>query len=685
MIKKRFQISFLIVFSWLVVNLIVSFLLFSNKILPEGQQQKLSFEQMKEVLLLENQPSFKVKQAFHENNVDTAWEEIQQRMSLLHDYNHKYKLGISDNINKLLSLYENEVKIQAKFSREDELLKVLGNKLNLFNNWVEKKNWNNLTKISARMMKRIESNEKNIGRYLFADYSSMRDVTNRSRLDSKDKDLIFNKMSRFESEVTMLEKMEKSAKRLAPLFKKHQRLGRNAFISIKEKLNPKESSSFLVPKKGFLYGVLFSWLALVIFTLILSKKSFSKNSRSISNHVLDLLQGNWRNLSDYTPEDKKAVYLTWEKFQEDKYYIEQSKHLFPLAMAVIDEKKNFIWTNGLFQEQFQVEGSMHEEGISWDNLKKSFKFSEGDPIEESMRNPDVHICQFNFSPNKSVCVNYELVLSPIKESQLDTQHKLLAVFYPLIGIDFMVEEQLRIHEAKLKEALTQKSELSSSLSGFQGVLDDIKSIEDRFKLETAFLKEELDKMSKELQDKDFEVKDFKNQLDSARNHQEGLGQVIEKLSLQRQLQQKLIEEFYQHFTNRLSQIKIAQDKETFSSKPMVADAFKHLSGLADRINSCLSEYRLLNEELIKSTDEDDYRYSLAQLYNKRLEMTQKPLKRLQEGLEVFEEKLSWELNQLTPNKFDELALDLNQFKKAFLNTFTKVNPSAPKESTRLLS
>ncbi|MBT3983775.1 MAG: hypothetical protein HOE90_20640 [Bacteriovoracaceae bacterium] len=424
--------------------------------------------------------------------------------------------------------YKMKKELASLLSQPDVIpvFKVLRSKFSQFNTFVEKNKWKTLSRISGRVVQKMNTNSKITSIFLRQIYRSakqdvtiMRQVSESSVLTKTDKTLITARLNSLQNELSTVAKYLTTQKR----FLKYLNNFSKKFDFWIKKVGPGLAAEQIRVEKNakyFAFGII-SVFCFILVSLFGSKIIFNKliknESRQLEINFLNLLKHGMiaetspRIPFDFSDEFLKAFEANREYVHRRMKYSGYFQTAFPFASILLDTNLKVVWANETFCDSWKIDPSeIKGNKITWDYLNRFTNLGGDDPVFESFEKdiPGIYQVQVRIDDTKAR-IPYEMYVSPVGSAD---DKKLMVFFYPLISLEETIENQAKSLVSPVAKALDalmvgsfnkekrEKLRSEFEIAGIQHVFEKFNGYHESNQLQKQGLLTEIDDLEKTISD-----------------------------------------------------------------------------------------------------------------------------------------------------------------------------------------
>ncbi len=466
------------------------------------------------------------------DNVSAAFKNLELMEKKIKSVNED--MPNSARYNELLeSFKKNRDSMNAMLNVSDltSVLNVLKSKILGFYNYVENRDWKNLTRISKKMLERIipDSGKDsivadydriiNLKRSIIEDVRIMRNLVEGSVLSRQDKDLVLIKLQTLKTETDAFDQylklLDNSSKDLTNLKTIYEAWISSIAPEISfRKIKHERDYQFLI--FSFIGGIVFLFLVLIFGGVIFGETN-KKNIEELESSILDAVK------NGILPQENKFLLQLSDDFQKEfqglKDYVHNRMYFgvifqeaLPFPAVLLDSNLNVIWGNTMLYEAWEMEDYKEKNlSLSWDFLRRFTNLGEDDPVIVAMNTKIAGIYNIQLRPdNNSTSTPYEMYVSPVEYMG---NLRIMIFFYPLRSL----EDTITGHTAsivgpvgKVLDALTEhyfdkefKERIKNDfeIAGINELYEKFIKHSDVIKQQKNGLMSEIDRLENDLVDK----------------------------------------------------------------------------------------------------------------------------------------------------------------------------------------
>jgi hypothetical protein len=132
----------------------------------------------------------------------------------------------------------------------------------------------------------------------------------------------------------------------------------------------------------------------------------------------------------------------------------------PFSALMLDNSLNLVWANKLFLENWNIETTYQNLGLTWEQLQRNTNLGENDPILEAHHNGIAGIYQIQIKRSVDAeALPFEMYVSPIEHMG---KKRIMIFFYPLRSMEETLINQSRSLVGPVKRVLESMMENSFS-------------------------------------------------------------------------------------------------------------------------------------------------------------------------------------------------------------------------------
>lgn len=330
----------------------------------------------------------------------------------------------------------------------------------MFQNFVLRRNWKTLSRISKRLYIQNIDNVQEIKKsfhvkklqkivsYLNFISKRMNSVTQSSNLLQFDKALITSNLSSISVERKMLEKylkdfelLRKSEKKLLNSYERWlEKISPHVTLR-KIKLNHKEREILI-----FLMCFLFSLILFFLGGLLLKSRVVKMLQKKLEDETLDIIQNS---LIPFNEKKKKNFSLKFmEELEQCREYIHKRISLgaifqkaLPFPAILLDSNLNLLWGNAEFYKVWNLQKLEKDKIFNWEYLQRFTNLGEDDPVISALRHNLSGIYQIQVrNKESSESCPFEMYVSPMVYEE---QVRVMIFFYPLTALQDTIASQTK--------------------------------------------------------------------------------------------------------------------------------------------------------------------------------------------------------------------------------------------------
>lgn len=446
---------------------------------------------------------------------------------------------ISENKKIQAYLSEAQVSLESMIGLPEmqNILTVLGGKIESFHRYVSQNNWRTLTRISNMLEARTSnlilslSNQRplsedrlqNFYEQVVTDVDQMKNITENSILSEENKRDIVRRLDGFNSEVLLLsqyvERLDDLQERFISLQNFIPTWEKEISSSYEERMGRfRQASEILV---STLVVLLLSILFFLVIGTMLYKRSRIKEKMGIQDFSLSLLR------DGILPLDSRFNFKVFDQdFQKDfaklRTYIHNRMSFgamfqegMPFSALMLDSNLHVAWGNKLFYEAWGLDThDSKEDSISWDYLQKFTNLGVDDPVQLALNQGIAGIYQIQVKTEKdSETRPYEMYVSPVDYAG---QERILIFLYPLRSVEetidyhinsikgpvgrylkAMLNDDLSVHRENLKKDF--------SIANIDEVFEDFETLCTNMRIQEENYLDKISELEDELKNKEEEL------------------------------------------------------------------------------------------------------------------------------------------------------------------------------------
>lgn len=334
------------------------------------------------------------------------------------------------------------------------IIKVFDSKMDKFREFVMQKQWQSLTRISARIrMKMYDVKDfsyemvKMYHRSILQDITIMKNITETSPLTHQDKNNIIIRLQSLQVEITMLQNILVDMESYLNHYKQVEKSYGDWLNVIRpevslEKINIGQKNRHFVLCLLAILGFILIVLCLGIYvykenvgTLIAKIEDFSL--KVIKDNIVTSKSPLQSNLShNFRSEIEKINAYVQKRLSYSSIF----QSALPFAAILLDSNLKVIWTNTIFCQTFKLENfDFDQKSLSWDYLLRFTNLGDNDPVIESLQNDLAGIYQVLIKVDQaSSAAPYEMYISPVSQPN---RKSVMIFFYPLSSMQETIKSQ----------------------------------------------------------------------------------------------------------------------------------------------------------------------------------------------------------------------------------------------------
>lgn len=341
-------------------------------------QEKSRYQEVKKLVQREKSKSALDKIEELEKELEFINEQVEVKsFAALSESSQKLKASIAN----LLS-----------FSDSIKVLNVFNTKLKKFHQYVDKKQWKSLTRMSERVLLKsnryIERNQlKKLVRFIEKDFTEMTRLTENSVLSRKDKSEVLSRISNLSVEIAMLNKYFVEFQFFDGLLKDTQQ---SLNIWLKEvapeltfqKLKAEQIGRYYIMG---LIGLLAIVLSCFMLTFPLQRRFLEAYQRKHEDDFKlifndDIVEGIEALPAEYSANFKSFISRSSKQFNESIELGAGFANCFPYGALVVNQQLHVEWINSRGSELFGE--NISEDILTWESLRLLTSLSGNDPVIE---------------------------------------------------------------------------------------------------------------------------------------------------------------------------------------------------------------------------------------------------------------------------------------------------------------
>jgi hypothetical protein len=452
-IIKFFPHYYQVVLALLVTTCFTSLIFLWSKGYLDGTHTSSIYEANQVITSLKEENAIKGIQ----NSV--AKGEVNRAIKKFESFESKYnKLNRIIPVKSFEKLEQGSIRVKDSFgkllsiSNTEDAFRVFRGKVKDFESFVKGNNWKTLTRISSRILTRLNSKNsmtKNMDRTLTRikrDIILMRRVTLDSVLTSGEKQRIVSKLGSIKVEYELLQNFSEKRKGFDQIFKGYKKTYEAWLKEMKPELTIQkvEADRYGYYFLYLLVGLILLSSVMMLIGHLLQKKYESRLQKDFEDKLIRI---NEQSLIDNKELGAEYSYEFKTKYSKLQNYIRKRmmfgtifQEAVPFPSLLMDKNLKVVWANDYFCNIWSLnKDEINNEQVTWDFLAKNTNLGENDPILEGIRNDIAGIYQIQVkSESAQKFEPYEIYVSPVNYRGEKTVQ---VFFYSLSSLQDAIESQ----------------------------------------------------------------------------------------------------------------------------------------------------------------------------------------------------------------------------------------------------
>lgn len=393
-----------------------------------------------------------------------AHEKLSQLNRKLQALEVELQIKRGEELDKLMLEHARLVQEAAAFSKPQELIQTLSDKVSKLADLASARRWSNLMKMSQRMSARLAQLAVNsrvespLVRFMESDLTAMTSLIRGSSLEETDKNEVLRQLEGIRQEVAMMLDLHQSRRGFNELYKQTDvAMGRwaaradLAVGTIKQRAHEAVRSSV---NRLWLVGVFLTlgWVAVGIAWA----QARRAQQRRFDDGLIELLNegivGDKLAAANLVGPARRDEFMHAMKLLKKRLRLgEDFQAGLPFASVLVDHHLNLIWGNSLFCEQFGIDPEdLKNDYAEWINVFNRIAGPEIDPVRQAIEEGAPGTWQIKLQMHDGVSIPLEMHVSAIEGQKFN---KALVVFYPMAMMQEAISEQAQIVMAPVRSAL----------------------------------------------------------------------------------------------------------------------------------------------------------------------------------------------------------------------------------------
>lgn len=412
----------------------------------------------------ERNPFRPIHRALEKVQTNEASTKLSRLNKTMHELETDLGIKRGEELEKIFVEHKNKIQDATTYSRPDELLKTLSDKVARLEGMALSRRWNNLAKGAQRMDARLTQLkgsgkvESPLVRFMESDLTAMTSLIRGSSLEEADKTEVLRQLEGIRQEIAMLLDLHQSRRGLQEeMSRADAAVGRwaaradLAIGTLKHRANQalQDCLMHIWAMGAFLLG---GWMLIGLSWSWASRGQRRQQDQDMMEMLQEGVLGDkpvWENLVSGTRIDEfhKMIRVIKKRLRLG----EDFQSAMPFGSVLLDSEGKLIWGNALFAEQFGLDlEELENEFLRWSELSSRLSGPDYDPFHYAMTEMVPGTWQVQLQMNDGVAVPLEMHISPI---QCKTGLKALIVFYPLAMMRETIQSQARLVMEPVRLAL----------------------------------------------------------------------------------------------------------------------------------------------------------------------------------------------------------------------------------------
>lgn len=409
-------------------------------------------------------PFKSIHRALELGKPDEAHEKLGELNRRLQALEGELHIKRGEELDRLLTEHGRLVQEAAAFSKPQELIQTLTDKVAKLETLATARRWSNLTKMSQRMNSRLAQLaetarvESPLVRFMESDLTAMTALIKGSTLDDADKSEVLRQLEGIRQEVAMMLDLHQSRRGFNELYKKTDvAMGRwaaradLAVGTLKQRAHEAVKSSLThlwVVGAALCLG----WLAIGVAWA----QARRAQQRRFDDGLIELLHegilGDKAQASQLVGPARRDEFTHAIKLLKKRLRLgEDFQAGLPFPAVLVDHHLNLIWGNTLFCDQFGFDPSdLTNEYAEWSKIAERIAGPEVDPVTQAIEQGAPGTWQVKWLMDDGVAIPLEMHVSAIEGKKTN---KALVLFYPMAMMQEAISEQAQIVMAPVRAAL----------------------------------------------------------------------------------------------------------------------------------------------------------------------------------------------------------------------------------------
>lgn len=464
-----------------------------------------------------------ISQQVKQSKDRTAYKIFDRLVAQTQDLNRVHALGDS-----FVDLKKNSDQVKKSFDslvsypEVKDIFSVFRKKLVKFQKFVISNRWRTLTRMSTRMLARIDKDNDNrwstlkpLNRSVLQDITIMKNVTDGSTLSPDDKKLINLRLISLKKEMIMLRNFISDKKIFLNNYNKFEK----SYGVWSKEIAPEISLARLsIGRKNKTFSLMLAALVLLalgffVFGFYVYKGHQKQTQRIFESKVIEIINENLLPVSANTEigsqKFQKQIIQLHEYLQKRMSFGAIFQDSIPFSSILLDSNLRLLWANPSFCDDWGIaKNLLEEDSLNWDYIYRFTNLGATDPVVDALQTGIAGIFQIQLKvkadqPSRP----FEMYVSPVEHNG---QKRIMVYFYPLSSMEQTIANQAKSIMAPITKTIdammqknfnnefTERARDEFFSAGIDHIFDKFQALDETLQIQRTGYHEKIDRLEDDL-------------------------------------------------------------------------------------------------------------------------------------------------------------------------------------------